>query len=268
MNSFHCRCWFSGVFFLLVVSAQAGTMPITLTMTGVSRLPNNTNIPYIPVPLDTLTLSIQRDNVSPATLTITNLESDSVDRMLNYTPGDPPSYAWTITADNANAFGINWLEFQNQLNESKPNDVLVILYFFNPSAVSVFNPSVGAVDSISAFLHREGVPGAGGRWARGFQLHEVKIFIDYYFWHPILEGLRGSQIRAEIRGEARIVPEPATRVVLSLGFALVGLVGARRTRIPLLERSGAEFVHQCHRAGATAGWAPPEGWSSSARLTH
>ena len=233
MNSFSCRWWLSAVILFFAASAQAETIPITLSMTAISDLGPNTNIPFTAVPPDTLTLSTHRapffpDSPTFTELTLSGLEPDSIDRMLHYMPGDPPSYGWTITADNAGAFGVNWLEFQNHLNESKPREVLTGISFFNAAPPSGFNPIVNDFDSTADFLHRTGVPRSGGLWAKDFQLHEVKISVDYYFWHPILKGLRAVQIRAEIRAEARVVPEPEALPLLSLGLILVGLVAPIR----------------------------------------
>jgi hypothetical protein len=59
-------------------------------------------------------------------------------------------------------------------------------------------------------------------------LHQVDISIDYYFWHDVLQGLRAVQVRAEIRGEARVVPEPSAPTLLLLGLQFVGLPVARQ----------------------------------------
>jgi hypothetical protein len=134
--------------------------------------------------------------------------------MLHYMPGDPPSYAWTITAENANSFGVNWLEFQDHLKESRSHEVFTEIRLFNPSGPDG-NPVAEDAEVMADALERAGV--MPGLWVSAFRLDEVKISIDYYFWHPVLEGLRETLVRAEIRGEARIIPEPASWLLLLVG---------------------------------------------------
>jgi hypothetical protein len=226
MNSFRCRCWLSAVFVLFAASAQAERIPITLSMRSVSELGVGTNVPFDAVAPNTLTLQTIKGAVGPQTffdeMTITNLTPDNIDRMLNYRHGDPPSYEWTITAANASDFGVDWLAWQNHLSETRPSDVLVGFRFFHPSPANGSNPSANGFDRISG---EPGIP--AGFWAGNFQLHEVRIRIDYYFWHDVLAGLRGVDIAAEIRGDALVVPEPAGLALLSLGVTLAGVVGLR-----------------------------------------
>jgi hypothetical protein len=110
-----------------------------------------------------------------------------------------------------------------------PRETQTGIRLFNPAPPGP-NPSALGFDSIASFLERSGTqkPGAGALWAKDFQLHEVNITIHYFFWHDILESLRKVEIRAEIRGEARIVPEPIALPALSLGLILVCVVARTR----------------------------------------
>jgi hypothetical protein len=244
MNSLHLRWILSAMFLLFASSAHAERIPITLSLKTISDLVPGSNREFDAVAPDTLTLRAERsrfpmDPTVFSELTLPGLEPDSIDRMLNYKHADPPSDTWTITAANADDFGLNWLEFQNALNETKPGESGVALRFFN-SAPPDSNPTAFGFDSIQGSLLRAGIqmPGKGALWATDFQLHEIEISLDYYFWHDVLEGLRGVQIQAEVRGEARVVPEPAVRVLLPLGvFLLVPFARARNGEMP----SGAQM---------------------------
>jgi hypothetical protein len=234
---FDYRWMLSGVMMLCAVSAHAERIPIILSPESISDLGPNTNVQFTAVQPDTLTVRSLQDNfpnppISFSEFALTNLVPDAIDRMLNYEVGDPPSYEWTFTEANASTFGLNWLEFQNQLNESKPGDAEVTFRFFSSAPLSGSNPTASGSDSITEFLRREGVPRASEKFVNGFDLHEIKVYVDYYFWHDILEGLRGVQIRTEIRGDAdvHIIPEPATFPILSFGLALIGLVARRSAR--------------------------------------
>jgi hypothetical protein len=233
-KSFHCNCWLLSVFLMFAASAHAERMPVTLSMTARSDLRPGTNLHFLAVAPNTLTLSTTKDafqNSSVTELTLTNLNPDTSDRMLHYKHGDPVSYEWTITAANAADFGVNWLEFQNRLNETKPNDVYTFVRFFHPSPLNGSNPQTTNTIRIATALEEAGAP--RGSWATEFQLQEVKIAVDYYFWHDILEDLRGVQIQADIHGEAnvRVIPEPEAWAMLSLGLLFVGVVATKRNRI-------------------------------------
>jgi hypothetical protein len=57
--------------------------------------------------------------------------------------------------------------------------------------------------------------------------------------------LRAVKIQAEIRGEARVVPEPASGVLFPLGLILLGLVAAKersRHRLEMAERRRSFMV--------------------------
>jgi hypothetical protein len=237
MNTFHCRWWLSAVFLLVAASSHAERIPVTLSLKRISDLRSNTNVQFTAVPPDKLTLGAYQDNfpnppTSYSEFTLTNLAPDAIDRVLNYKLGDPPSYAWTITADNAVTFGLDWIAFQNQLNELKPHDAETTFRFFSSAPLSEYNPVVAGFDSMGNFLARVGVPRPSESWVEDFQMQEIRISVDYYFWHDVLEGLRAVQIRADISGDARlrVIPEPAALPALLIGLTLVGLVARRRVR--------------------------------------
>jgi hypothetical protein len=238
MNSFHCRWCFAVVIFFCSASAQAERIPIMLSFKSISDLLPSSNQEFEAAAPDTLILRAYRSRfpMEPTVfseLVLAGIEPDSADRMLNYKHGDPPSATWAITAANAGDYGLNWLGFQNTLIESRHGEAEVTLSFRN-SAPPPNNPAAGGFDSIARYLVRAGVqiPGEGALAATDFQLHEINISLDYYFWHDVLEGLRAVQIQAEIRGEAeteiREIPEPSVPALLLLGLMLVGLPAPRR----------------------------------------
>jgi hypothetical protein len=49
-------------------------------------------------------------------------------------------------------------------------------------------------------------------------MEEIRVQIDYYFWHPVLNSLRASKYSFAIEGftEFEIVPEPATLLLCSI----------------------------------------------------
>jgi len=233
MNVVYFRCYLTLLFVVFASSTGAATIPLTISMTSVSDL-GNTNIPRPPINLapNTLVLQTQKGpGLSPTIfdeLRITGLAPDSVDRMLNYKNGDPPSYQWIITAANAASFGVDWLAFQSHLNETKFQDVSTNIRFAYAPSPPSGNPTAGGFASVATALQNAGAPNFV--WATGFQLHEVKITIDYYFWHDILEGLRGVKIRADISADANVVPEPATMLLFSVSIGFLPAMIARRKR--------------------------------------
>ncbi len=146
--------------------------------------------------------------------------------MLNYKIGDPPSAQWTITAANAADFGVDWLAFQNHLNETTSSEVATSIRFLIEPGSG--NPVTSATARISDVLRNAGVP--NNWWATQVQLHQVKISIDYYFWHDILEDLREVKIRADIFADANAVPEPTTMLLssVSIGFLIIMVPRIRR----------------------------------------
>jgi hypothetical protein len=233
MNAFHIRCCLAFLFVVFASSVGAAPIPVTLSMTAVSKLSTGSSPPppivYAP---NTLVLRTTKGSglsqVNFDELTISGLTPDSVDRMLNYKYGDPPSYQWTITAANAADFGVDWLAFQNHLVESKPSDVSTSIRFFYPPAPG--NPSTNAFSQVSDALHNAGAPNFV--WATGMQLHEIKISMDYFFWHDVLEGLRGVKIRADISADATIVPEPAAIILFSVWIGFLGIMVPRKRYQP------------------------------------
>src|SRR6266478_5846551 len=120
MNVIHFRCYLALLFVVFASSVDAAPIPLTISMTAVSKLANTSSPPPpINVAPNTLVLQTQKGpGLSPVIfeeLRISGLTPDSVDRKLNYKNGDPASYQWTITAANAASFGVDWLAFQNHL---------------------------------------------------------------------------------------------------------------------------------------------------------
>jgi hypothetical protein len=234
MNAVHFRRCLAFLFMVFSSSVDAAPISLTLSMPTVSVL-GNTNSPRPPINFAPNTLMLQtfkNSGLSEVTfdeLRITGLTPDSVDRMLNYKNGDPQSYQWTITAANAADFGVDWLAFQNHLNEAKYNEVRTYLSFAaDPSPPA--NPTAQAGTTMSAALRDAGVP--FGWWATGVQLHEVKISIDYYFWHDILEGLRGVKMRADIFADATAVPEPVAILLVSVSIGFLCVMVPRKRYQP------------------------------------
>src|SRR5690242_10747281 len=177
MNIVYLRCYAALLVVVFASSIDAAIIPLTISMTSVSDL-GNTNSPRPPINLapNTLVLQTQKGGgLSPAIfdeLKITGLTPDSVDRMLNYKNGDPPSFQWTITAANAASFGVDWLAFQSHLNETKYSDVSTFMQFSYAPSPPSGNPTANGFTSVATALHNAGAPNFV--WATGFQLHEVK----------------------------------------------------------------------------------------------
>src|SRR4051812_4251826 len=116
MNIVHFRYCLAILFVVFASSVDATPVSLTLSMTSVSNLGVSSS-PRPPIDFAPNTLVLQTakgSGPSPVTfdeLRINGLTPDSVDRMLNYKNGDPPSSQWTITAANAADFGVDWLAF-------------------------------------------------------------------------------------------------------------------------------------------------------------
>jgi hypothetical protein len=146
---------------------------------------------------------------------------DDWDRALNYQIGDPPSLALVIRDDNAAALGFDLDAFENGLENSHSLD----LRFRGTSG------NMSAPDNISSAIFRSGqvidVPG----WRLvDIEVEEMRVNVDYYFWHSILTGLRTAKISFEIDASGRIVPEPAAFVLGLLAVAGMAAVIGRRAR--------------------------------------
>jgi hypothetical protein len=181
-------------------SANGGTISLTIGATSSGS---------VPVPSAVLYLTTGASRV-----TFPSLEPDDFDRALNYQVGDPPSYMATIRAENAADFGFDWEEFQDSLNGVGAGAQLV--FGISSPRTIAGNSTSNAIFATGLFDRRL------TRWFGEFMMDEIRVSVDYYFWHPILTGLRATKISFEIDGSGRVIPEPSSlvlAVLASLAFA-------------------------------------------------
>jgi len=143
-------------------------------------------------------------------------DPDDMDRVLNYQLGDPPTYAATIREENASQFGLDWQAFENSVNGLENR---VIMRFGNGPPFQSAVAGVNAAGTVEAAIQATGYPG----YLLGldnFDMQEIRVRVDYYFWHPILTGLRAARVDFEIDGTGIVIPEPSSFVPMAvLGIA-------------------------------------------------
>lgn len=161
-----------------------------------------------PVPGSKLFLTVEPSR-SPV-LELPAPDPDDMDRVLNYQIGDPPTYAATIREENAGQFGLDWQAFENSVNGLQSR---VIMRFGNgppfQSAVAGVNAAGTVEDAIQATGHPGYLLGLDD-----FEMQEIRVRVDYYFWHPILTGLRAARVDFEIDGTGRVIPEPSSLLLM------------------------------------------------------
>lgn len=168
-------------------------------------------------------LRLQAIPNATTTLLLPGPEPDDVDRMLNYQIGDPASFTATIRKDQAAAIGFDWDAFENGLLGYNRTIRLQFNLTSSPSQLATVDVS-GAIranlPSPSTYLYR----------FTDFEMEEIRLKVDYYFWHPILTTLRASKVSFEIEGSGNVVPEPTTLFSLMFAGILMGQSRRRRSR--------------------------------------
>jgi hypothetical protein len=151
--------------------------------------------------------SILQLKTSTALLNLPSPAPDPMDRVLNYQPTDPPTVMYTIHQDNATTFGFDWSAFENSLNGR------------NKGATLNFGDSSKPPYGTQAFANRLQAVGnppnlpPGFAGVSGFVMSEIRVTVDYYFWHPVLPSLRATKISFAIDGSGNPIPEPATLIM-------------------------------------------------------
>lgn len=191
----------------IVSSTQAATIEITrrAIQAATAETINRTPAP----PQDIVLQAGIGEIANGLKLVIPNVQPDDTARIVNYRPDDGLGRIWTITAENAMDFGVDWLALGNKFNGRES--------FLNfgfatpggiPNAANPTTPSAIYYESVS--------------------LDKIEIKLDYWFWHPVLNTLRAYRIDARIVGSANVIPEPSILALALLGSASLGL-----TRFPL-----------------------------------
>lgn len=197
---------------LVFAPGIARSAPISFTINGEEASPNSSGR-RPPAPGGMLFLTSEA-----VTLNLPSPEPDDMDRVINYQLGDPPSYEWIVRADNADDFGFDWEAFQDSLNGP---DKTVTLRFRDATNNTIAFKSIGGAIS-------EEIGGPGPYELADFAMDEIRVVVDYYFWHPILPGLRATSISFEIDGSGEVVPEPSSLALMLL--TSLTLVAWRRIR--------------------------------------
>jgi hypothetical protein len=175
-----------------------------------------------PPPGSPLQLRVNSSTALP--LPLPTPEPDN-DRLLTYIPGDPPSYEYSIRAENSAEFGWDWQAIEAGLGSS----LSASLRFgvdgspFNGAIVNGARTESGYSPELPPKEWWENYSFG----SRDVTVEEIRVVVDYYFWHPIFPELRASKIGFEITGSYSttvtiLAPEPSSFFLMTLGwFALV-----------------------------------------------
>lgn len=179
-------------------------------------------------------LILSQDIASGLSLSFPTPEPDN-DRLLTYVPGDPPSYAYAIRAENAADFGLDWEEVENDFSRSL-SAVLRFGVDSSPFNGSLVRSTLTESDFVPPLPPKES-------WQfyhfgpRDVTLDEIKVVVDYYFWHPIFPDLRASKIEFEITGSyltnvTILAPEPNSLLLAVGGWMAIAAAAkcARRNQ--------------------------------------
>ena len=185
-------------------SAAAVAAPIVITHMRIAT--GSAPAPPAPIVLQAFPFFVPPS--ARISLIIPDLPADPVDRILNYDPNDGLSRSWEITEADAASYGFDWDGFAAALNGEEARIAFGL-------GTAGFSKS----------------PWSGPGTLAGFQLDRIEIDMEYYFWHPILPGLRAYRIDARVFGEARIVPEPSAWLLAVWGACAAGFMGSRKIYI-------------------------------------
>lgn len=203
---------------LLAVNDCASSSPISMIWGGeaVTIGGQNSNI-RPPEPGDSLFLrsgSIRLDLEPP--------EPDDIDKLIHFDPDAPPLATWTMREEDAATYGLDWTAFQDSLNGADRRAVLT----FGAGAYGTF-----ADATTRDVLQDTGLPDLTLQHSiKDFSMEEIRVTVDYYFWHPLIPTLRTTSIKFEIAGTGVIVPEQGSLAMLTVAMLIWSQFGAHRRR--------------------------------------
>jgi hypothetical protein len=193
--------------------SETGAAPISVTIKSTNFVTASPS----PGPDVRLQLSVGGNAVPPVALWLPGISPDSGDRLLNYQIGDPPSYAVTIREEDAAELGLDWTAFEQSMLGFDKN---VYLRYGVPET----NTFSQAFASVRSSIFNTGVfPRPVDLAFATFHMEEIRVQIDYYFWHPVLSGLRSAKVSFEIVGSGVVIPEPSAVCLVMLASSLMVL---------------------------------------------
>lgn len=188
--------------------------PISVTIKSTGSVGNAPS----PSPDVRLQLFAEGGGALPVVLLLPGVAPDSMERLLNYQVGDPPSHVVMIRKEDAANYGFNWDAFEDRL---LGRDKSVLLRFEVPNANSSMRGSSASASVSDAIFNSGQLSHRTDYWFETFEMEEIRVQIDYYFWHPVLTGLRASRVSFEVVGSGIVIPEPTAACLLMLATPLI-----------------------------------------------
>lgn len=212
----------------MIGSAKLVAAPISITMKSTSF-----SILTTPTPGPDVRLRLAVDTggfpnaAAPTTLSLPGIGPDSGDRMINYQIGDAPSHTVAIRREDAAGYGFDWDGFESRLVGQGKN---IFMQFGVPYAHSYSS----ATAYVNTAINATGLFPTGAEYGfSNFEMEEIRMQVDYYFWHPVLTSLRAAKVSFEVVGSGNVivVPEPTTACALPAAVLAVLLRRRRRSGI-------------------------------------